>query len=157
PVKPGAGASIVSSNTAGALARVEGTRTLLADFDLNSGMISFLLKINAEHTVREALSNAHQMDENIWGRLKTECGALDVLAADMAMGEAVRSDRLVQLLDFFRDSYDATCVDLAGGFDSMSMDILRESSRIYLVSTQELACQHLLVRKAQILKSRGLE
>ena len=46
PAKPGDGTSTVALNVSHAIARKSQTRTLIANFDLNLGMVSFLLKIS---------------------------------------------------------------------------------------------------------------
>ena len=46
-----------------------GNRVLLADFDLNGGMIEFLLKCKSQYSVIQAMQNSHRLDENFWKAL----------------------------------------------------------------------------------------
>ncbi len=62
-----------------------------------------------------------------------------------------------RLLQFFHRAYDLTMVDLSGQLDAVAVESLLESKRIYLVCTQELACQHLLLRKVERLRRSGLD
>jgi pilus assembly protein CpaE len=81
PSKAGVGASTIALNVSAAMARTPDTRVLLSDFDLNSGMIRFMLKLSNTHSVMEAVENAAKMDEQLWLQLVSSVGALDVLHA----------------------------------------------------------------------------
>jgi Flp pilus assembly CpaE family ATPase len=71
PAKAGVGASTIAVNVSGALARRANTRVLLADFDLSSGMLRFMLKLTNEFSVPDAISRVGDMDENLWPQLVT--------------------------------------------------------------------------------------
>ena len=81
PSKPGVGCSTIALNTSIMLSQLPDTKTLLADFDLNCGMIAFMLQMDATYSVVTAAENAHQMDETLWPKLVTSLGDLDVLTA----------------------------------------------------------------------------
>ena len=49
-----------------ALSRVPNTHVLLSDFDLNSGMIRFMLKLDNAYGVTDAAEHALNMDESLW-------------------------------------------------------------------------------------------
>ena len=63
------------------MARRPDTRVLLSDFDLNSGMMRFMLKLQNEYSVLDAVENSLRMDEDLWPQLVTSFGKLDVLHA----------------------------------------------------------------------------
>src|SRR5450755_1707774 len=60
PAKAGSGATTMALNLSGALSRVPNTRVLLADLDLSSGILRFLLKIRNEHAIMEVLDHMHE-------------------------------------------------------------------------------------------------
>lgn len=155
--KPGSGASTIAANAAFAASRLALKRTLLADFDCNAGVVSFLFKLNTERTLRDALINVEEMDVEMWSKLRTQIGDLDVLPADLDGGSLMNSTQAAQLIHFFRRAYDLTCLDLSGQLDSTTVEALLESKRIYIVCTQELACQHLLLRKVERLRRAGMD
>jgi len=64
-----------------ALTKVMEERVLLADFDLSSGMLRFMLKLTQANSLREAAEWALEIDESVWPRLVTTLGKLDVLHA----------------------------------------------------------------------------
>ncbi|PYT23108.1 MAG: hypothetical protein DMG58_28740 [Acidobacteria bacterium] len=58
------------------LAQLPDTKTLLADFDLNCGMIAFMPQMDSQYSIMSAVENAHQMDENLWEKLVKSFGQL---------------------------------------------------------------------------------
>ena len=61
PAKPGDGASTVAVNVSSAIARRSPGKTLLADFDLNLGMVAFLLKITNGHSILALLGQCREI------------------------------------------------------------------------------------------------
>ena len=81
PSKAGVGCSTIALNTSITLSQLPDTKTLLADFDLNCGIIDFMLQMDSTHSMVTAVENAHQMDEDLWQKLVTSAGDLDVIPA----------------------------------------------------------------------------
>lgn len=157
PGKPGTGASTVAAHTAFlAAGGASGRRALLIDFDREAPVQAFLHRLHPEHFLQEALANSHQMDSGIWSRLISQRGALDILPADGDGFGGIEGDRVRQLLDFLRRAYDLTCIDLPGPLDNVSVEVLMESKRVFLVCTQELVSVHITLRKAERLRRIGL-
>ncbi len=157
PAKPGSGASTIAANTAYLASKMASKRTLLADFDRNSGVLSFVFKLRPEHTLRDALTTVQEMDGDLWARLRSQVGELDILPADVDSSNATDASRAGKLLQFFHRAYDLSCIDLSGQLDGTAMEALLESKRVYIICTQELACQHLLLRKVERLRRAGLD
>ncbi|MFN9431504.1 MAG: CpaE family protein [Acidobacteriota bacterium] len=157
PAKPGSGASTIVANTAFLTSRSGMKRTLLADFDNNAGVQSFLFKLKPEHTLQDALNAVQDLDGDIWSRLCSQVETLEVLPVDREGSRNAETAQVTRLLQFFRQMYDLTLVDLSGQLDPFAMETLLESKLVYLVCTQELACQHLLLRKVERLRRCGLD
>jgi pilus assembly protein CpaE len=156
PSKPGVGCSTIALNTAIMLAQLPDTKTLIADFDLNCGMVAFMLQLEATHSVVAAVENAHQMDETLWPKLVTSLGELDVLpAGKLAPGFRIEARQITYLMDFVRRHYKAVCLDLSGILEKFSVELLHEAKEIFLVCTAEVPSLHLAREKLQFL--RGLE
>jgi pilus assembly protein CpaE len=156
PAKAGDGASTVALNVASAIARSCPGKTLLADFDLTQGMISFLLKISNSHSVIDALGVADHLDETLWRNLVMERDNLDILcsgrfdptsAADLSLAD--------QVLTFAKRSYSTICLDLSGAMEPFSMPLLGQSREIFLISTSDVASLHFARSKAQFLRESG--
>jgi pilus assembly protein CpaE len=157
PVKPGVGASTIIVNTSRALARIEGVRAFLGDFDTGSGIIGFMFKLNHGYSLKDALYHAHELDETLWTKLAARVEDLDILPADCEAEHKLDFERIGRYIDHLRRVYTVSCLDLPGQLDPASVEVMRESSKIYLVCTQELTCLHMLRRKAALLSRLGLE
>ena len=152
------GASTVAVNLSAALARMPDTRVLLADFDLNSGLTGFMLKLDNPYSVTSAAENSLRMDEALWRQLVSVKGSLDVLpSGKINPGFRIEPAQIRSLLDFARRQYKAICVDLSGNLEKYSVEIQHESKRIFLVCTAELPSLHLAREKLAFLRSIDLE
>ncbi len=158
PSKPGVGCSTIALNTSIMLAQLPDSKTLLADFDLNCGMIAFMLQMDAAHSVIAAVENAHQMDETLWPKLVASVGELDVLpAGKLAPGHRIDALQIGHLIEFARRHYQAICVDLSGILEKFSVELLHESKEIFLVCTPEVPSLHLAREKLHFLRNLELE
>ncbi len=158
PSKAGAGTSTVALNLGAAMSDLPSTRVLLVDFDLNSGLIGFMLKLDNPHSVTDATESSFQMDETLWNQIVSVRGALDVLpAGKINLGYRVEPLQVRSLLDYARRHYSAICLDLSGNLEKYSVEIMHESKRIFLVCTAELPSLHLAREKLVFLRSIDLE
>ncbi|MCC7175884.1 MAG: hypothetical protein IT159_11870 [Bryobacterales bacterium] len=157
PSKPGVGTSTVAVHLSAALARTPDTSVLLMDFDLNSGLIGFMLKLESPYSVTHAAENAFQLDDQLWRQIVSSCGALDVLpAGKINPGFRIEPAQIRSLLDFARRNYKAVCLDLSGNMEKYSVEIMRESQVVFLVCTSELPSLHLAREKLNFLRSMDL-
>ena len=157
PSKAGVGTSTITLNTACALSRVPKPGVLLADFDLNSGMQRFMLKLDHAYSLVDAVEHASSMDENLWPQLVASIGSLDVLhAGRMNPGFRVEPAQIRHLIEFVRRNYRAVCVDLSGNMEKYSIELMHESRRIFLVCTPEIPSLHLAREKYTYLQSLDL-
>ena len=67
--KGGCGATTIACHTAVPLASRTGRKVLLADFDMEAGLIGFLMKAKSPYNVLDALKNVHRLDPNYWSAL----------------------------------------------------------------------------------------
>jgi pilus assembly protein CpaE len=157
PSKAGVGASTIAVNVSGALARRQNTRVLLADFDLSSGMLRFMLKLTNEYSVPDAISRIGDMDDNLWPQLVTPVAGMDVLHAGR-INPSYRIDaaQVANLVAFMRRTYQVLCFDLSGNLEKYSMELMQESKRILLVCTGEIPSLHLAREKLAFLRDMGL-
>jgi pilus assembly protein CpaE len=158
PSKAGVGTSTLALNVSAALARRQDDRVLLTDFDLNSGMMRFLLKLKNEFSVLDAVERSGSMDENLWPQLVTSIGNMDVLHAGRVNPSIrIEAPQIRNLIQYMRRNYDAMCFDLSGNLERYSLDIMHESKRVLLVCTPEIPSLHLAREKLQFLKTVDLE
>src|SRR5438132_218910 len=63
-----------------ALAKMPDTNVMLADLDLNSGLVGFMLLLNqSPYSIVDAAENALDLDENLWPKIVSTKDHLDVL------------------------------------------------------------------------------
>jgi pilus assembly protein CpaE len=158
PAKPGDGASTVALNVTSAIARRSHGKTLLADFDLNLGMVSFLLKITNGRSALDAVGVADRMDDTLWDNLVLKRDAMDVLCSGrLEPRSEVDLSRVEKILHFARRTYNTICLDLSGNMEPFSMALLSQSKEVFLVCTSDIASLHFARSKAQFLRDAGLE
>ena len=157
PSKAGVGTSTIALNTAKAISRLPDTNTLLTDFDLNSGMLRFMLKLDNPYCVTDAAEHSLDMDESLWPTMVTTMENLDVLHAGKLNPDfRVEPTQIRHLLEFMRRNYRALCVDLSGNLEKYSLEIMHESRRVFLVCTPEITSLHLAREKYLYLKQLDL-
>jgi len=157
PSKAGVGTSTIAANVSAALARRANTHVLLADFDLSSGMLRFMLKLTNEFSVPDALERSADVDENLWPQLVTSIGGMDVLhAGRLNPNYRIEPAQIISLMAFMRRTYQVLCFDLSGNLEKYSLELMQESKRILLVCTGEIPSLHLAREKMAFLKEQGL-
>ena len=66
--KGGCGATTIACHISAELGR-QGKHVLLADLDLDVGMIRFLMKTKSPYSVLDAMNNLHRLDQSYWNAL----------------------------------------------------------------------------------------
>jgi len=158
PSKAGVGTSTLALNISVALSKMPDTGVILSDFDMNSGMMRFMLKLTNEYSVGDACEHSGAMDEALWPQLVTKLGNLDVLhAGKLNPNIRIEGAQIRHLIDFLRRNYRVLCFDLSGNLEKYSLEIMHESKKIFLVCTPEIPSLHLAREKFLFLKSLDLE
>ena len=157
PSKAGSGASTISLNTSAALARRRDTKVLLADFDLNSGMMRFMLKLDNQNSVMDAVERSDEMDDQLWPQMVTTVGGMDVLhAGGVRPNLRIEPTQIRNLVAFARRNYKVLCFDHSGNLEKYSIELMQESKRILLVCTPEIPSLHLAREKLTFLRECDL-
>jgi pilus assembly protein CpaE len=158
PSKAGVGASTLAVNASVALSRLPNNRVLLSDFDLNSGMIRFMLKLDNNYGVIDAAEHALHMDESLWPPMVTTIDNLDVLHAGRLNPDfRIEPTQIRHMIDFMRRNYQALCFDLSGNLEKYSLEIMHEAKKIFLVCTPEIPSLHLAREKYLYLRQLDLQ
>ena len=158
PSKAGAGTSTIALNVSAALARRQGSKVLLSDFDLNSGMVRFLLQLTNAHSVPEACEHCDELDESLWPQLVTSIKGLDVLHAGRINPHVrIEAAQVRTLLTFVRRNYETLVFDVSGNLERYSMELMQESKRVFMVCTPEIPSLHQAREKMAFLKEMELE
>jgi len=158
PSKAGAGASTLVLNVSAALARKPGINVLLSDFDLNSGMMRFMMKLSNSYSVTDAIENSSRMDDQLWPQLVSKFEQLEVLnAGPVNPSYRIEPGQIRSLVAFMRRNYRVLCFDLSGNLERYSMELMQESKRVFMVCTPEVPSLHLAREKLQFLRKLELD
>lgn len=116
-------------------------------------MVRFLLKLESDHTIVDAVEHADRLDEAIWRQMVASHGGLDVLhSGTLNPGARLDAIQVRRTIEFARRYYKAICVDLSGNLEKYSVELMHESKRILLVTTTEVSSLHLAHEKLQYLR-----
>jgi pilus assembly protein CpaE len=157
PAKPGVGASTITVSAACALAHDLGARTLLLDCDIDAGTIKFLLKLEKTASLPDAVQYASKLDDDLLAQMVGKWEQLDVLhAGQLGPPPSIDLRGLQRVLEVARSQYEVICADLASSLNSLSMTLMGESSRVFVVTTPELIPLHFARERIRYLRELGI-
>jgi len=150
--KGGVGATTVACSFAMALQSETKQTVLLADFDFESSVLGFLLGVQSQYSLMDALRNADRLDASLWKSLVcSKSPGLEIITAPapapVMPEEEVGAEQLQQVLGFVRANYQWLVADLGRGFNRHFRRVLGDLDQIYVVTTPELAA----LRQARLM------
>jgi pilus assembly protein CpaE len=151
--KGGCGATTVACHVALELYRLSNLEVLLADFDLDSGMIGFLMKSQSRYSLVDALASAHRLDLSLWKALVSNGHpGVEVLMAPATSGDREPPDprSIRYIVPFVRSTYDWSVLDLGRSLSRPVLAAMQESDETLLVTTPDIPALH---RSKQIVQS----
>jgi pilus assembly protein CpaE len=143
--KGGCGATTLACHVASELQNVTRKNVLLADLDLTSGMLGFLMKTPSSYSILDAIKNLSRLDQSLWKALIVERRpGLAVMPAPATYTRWDHPDenRLQQALQFMRTQHDWIVLDLGRSLNSIATAVLDEIDQLFLVSTLEVVALH---------------
>jgi Flp pilus assembly CpaE family ATPase len=155
PAKAGNGCTTVALNAAGCLAKSLGKKVLLIESDLNSGVLSVLLKTTFHHSLLDALEKSDHLDYSSWNNCVVKKHGIDVVLADRSKPFPSWSNYL-HLLQFIKSQYDLIIVDLPEVVNDATEEIVRRAKYVFTVCTPETTSLNLAQRRCRELEGRGI-
>ncbi len=143
--KGGCGATTLACHLAWELQNQTRKRVLLADLDLTSGLVGFLMKTPSSYSILDAVKNLSRLDESLWKALIVENRPnLSVIPAPASYSRWDHPDenQLKQILQFMRTQHDWIVLDLGRSLNSIATAVLDELDQLFLVSTLEVVALH---------------
>jgi pilus assembly protein CpaE len=155
--KGGCGASTIACHVAVELPRLINGKVLLADLDLQAGLIGFLIKAKSQYSVADAVNNLQRLDQSYWRALVSNgIPNLEIITAPSTpTGKQLPAAQLKQAIAFMRTQYDWTVVDLGRHANNTTMTMLDMVDETYLVTTQEIPALHQAKQLIQLLVESG--
>jgi pilus assembly protein CpaE len=143
--KGGCGSTTLACHIAWELQNQTRKNVLLADLDLTSGLVGFLMKTPSSYSILDAIKNLSRLDESMWKALIVEHRpSLSVIPAPASYTRWDHPDetQLKQVLQFMRTQHDWIVLDLGRSMNSIASAVLEEIDQLLLVSTLEVVALH---------------
>jgi pilus assembly protein CpaE len=142
--KGGCGATTLICHVAAELGR-QNQKVLLADLDLDAGMIAFITKTKANYSILDAVNNLHRLDLHYWKALVSNgIPGVEIVSAPLALAtkQQPKDDQIRHVIAFARPYYDWTLVDLGRSLSRTAMAALEEIDEAVLVTTLDVPALH---------------
>lgn len=143
--KGGCGATTVACHVGVELQRQTGQEVLLADLDLETGLLGFLMKARSDYSILDAVRNLHRLDASYFKALVSNGQPrVEVIAAPRAMdpSEPLPPESFRQVLRFARTVYDWAVVDLGRSTTALTLAVLGDLDQAFLVATLDVLALH---------------
>jgi pilus assembly protein CpaE len=156
--KGGCGATSLACHVSVALERVAGSEVLLSDFDMETGLVSFLMQAKTTFSVVDALRSVHRLDGGFW---KRQVGSvrprLDVLPSPLSAvrGEDAKLDDFRQIFRLVRSMYGWIVADLGRGLNTLTTALIEDFDHIFLVATPQTGAVYQARQFVQRVAERG--
>jgi len=157
PAKGGVGASTLAANISWALAARPNSSVLLADLDCHCGVTDFIFNTEHEFTISDAVAKGLELDEEYWQRLVTRVGNVDLLlSSKRILDDKISGREFSPILDFARRIYSSVNIDLASTIDELSVTVMRDADKVFVVTTPDLISLRISRNKARVMRELGI-
>jgi pilus assembly protein CpaE len=143
--KGGCGATTIACHIASEIHSQTRKNVLLADLDLISGLVGFLMKTPSSYSILDAVKNLSRLDESLWRALVVEHRpGFSVIPgpASYTRWDQPEDDQLRQVIQFMRKQHDWSILDLGRSLNPTALAVLDEIDQLFLVSTLEVVALH---------------
>jgi pilus assembly protein CpaE len=155
--KGGCGATTLACHVAASLGSRH-YKVLLADLDLDAGMVGFVTKTQSAYSILDALNNIHRLDIHFWKALVSNgIPGVEILAAPptLAIRQQPKDQQVRQVVSFARPQYDWTIIDLGRSLSRVAMAALEEIDELCIVATLDVPALHQSKQIMQTLLDGG--
>jgi len=139
--KGGSGTTVVSTNVALLLNRIQDKKVVLVDADLQFGDVCLVLQLEPKFTMVNAAHELHHLDSELLESLLTEHpSGLKVLAAPLepAFADDITTAGLMHMIEILQDNYDYIIVDTASMLDELILSLVEKSDQVLMVVDMDL-------------------
>jgi pilus assembly protein CpaE len=156
--KGGCGATTIACHAAVELGRENGRKVLLADFDVDAGIVSFLMKVKSPYSILDAINNLHRLDASYWKALVSNgIPGLEIIPSPSTLASRVqpKQEQLRHVIGFLRSNYDFAVLDLGRSLNRIAIAAIEDLDETYLVTTLEVPALHQAKQIVQTLLDSG--
>ena len=159
--KGGCGASLIAAHVAVELTEQTKLETLLADFDMEGGIQSFLMKTQSRYSLLDAANNIRRLDMSFWKALVSNGRpGLEIVSAPAASAPLHQIYRDPEdyrtIVRFARANYDWTVADFGHGLNYLLLSVLEELDNLYVITTLDVPALHQAKHVITGVLERGL-
>ena len=143
--KGGCGATTIACHVGVELGRGNAHKVLLADLDVDAGVVGFLMKAKTSYSLLDAVNNVHRLDYSYWKALVSNgIPGVEIIPAPAAPGvrQVPSHDELRPVISFLRLHYDFVIADLGRSLGAVAASALDELDEAFLVTTLEIPALH---------------
>ena len=158
--KGGLGTTVISVNTAVALARSKKGTVALCDMSLQSGDASVLLDLVAATTITDLSRNIHRLDVSLLrDAMSRHRSGLAFLPApgDPEDSEEVTSEQIARILELSRQLFDVVLIDCTSmRVDDRTLEIFNLSDKIFVVTDLSVPAVRNAARLCKLIGKLGI-
>jgi Flp pilus assembly CpaE family ATPase len=156
--KGGVGTTTIACYLAGELRRQAKQQVLLADLDIQAGLVSFLMGVEPKYSMLDAAANIERLDRGFWDALVTECAdEVQIISSPCLLGGGgLDSDALRAVMKEIRNFYHWVVADL-GRLDALSMNLLDQFDELFVITTTSLHSLYQAKRAVNVLVGNGVD
>ncbi|KAF7963312.1 pilus assembly protein CpaE [Cupriavidus sp. UYMU48A] len=155
--KGGVGTSFVTANLGDTIARQHGKRVLVVDLNRHFGdLVHIVSDKTPPSTLPDICGQADRMDAALLdASLVHVDNGFDLLAGatDPVQATNIQKEKLEWILSVAQPNYDFILVDMGQNIDPLSISVLDQSERIYVVAEPAVACGRPGRRMIDILRA----
>ena len=156
--KGGVGATTIACNLATEFRVQTGKRVLLADMDVNAGLVSFLMGVDSQYSIQYAIANFQRLDLSCWNSIVArDPNGLHIVSSPALQGsEEVQAETLRQVIALVQPFYDWMVLDL-GRLNTLSVSLLCRVNEVLVVTSAGFAAAYEARRALEALAKAGME
>jgi pilus assembly protein CpaE len=140
--KGGSGKSVVATNLAVTLARSTTRPVVLVDADLQFGDVAVMMRLNASHTLVDAVSAQGRLDAQFLQSLlaRHEASGLLILSAPVepSFAERVSGDDMLRIVEILKSFCEYVVVDTPAQFNDVVLALIENSDHILMVAGMDI-------------------
>lgn len=159
--KGGLGTTVITVNTAVAMALNKKGTVALCDMSLQSGDATVLLDLVASTTITDLCRNIHRLDVSLLrDAMSRHHSGLAFLPApgEPEESEEVNAEQITRILELSRQLYDAVLVDCTSmRIDDRTIEIFNLSDKIFVVTDLSVPAVRNAARLSKLIEKMGID
>jgi Flp pilus assembly CpaE family ATPase len=158
--KGGVGVTTVACALASELRCLTGEPVLLADLDLNSAAVAFLMDVKTEYSILDAVSNSERLDRDMWERIVVRSAeGLDIACSPALAGPsdqpaACAAGQISRVLAGVRPLYRWVVLDM-GRLNGCDSKVLAAAEEIVVVTSTSIPALYESKRGVEAVRTAG--